>query len=218
MTSDTYRPEFPMFRRSVVAVGLLTAAALAAPVPKGPPPPAPKSGTTVTLATAKLNGETIQVSQSVSVTEVVMVPEVVQQGGEQVTIYKQQFAMRQVPVTTQMMVKGTKVTTADGKEVAADDLAKKFGDGAAVVTVQPGFDPEWRKLFADDVLFLEPTNARGGGFGPGFPGGGPVILPVAPPPPPPGGVPPPAIAPLPAQAVPLPAVVPPPPPPPVEKK
>jgi hypothetical protein len=190
-----------MFRRTVVAVAVLTAAALAAPVPKGPTPPAPKSGATVTLATAKLNGEMIQVSQYASVMEVVMVPEVVQQGGEKVTVYRQQFVTKQVPVTTQMTLKGTKVTTADGKELEGDDLAKKFGDGAAVVQVPPGFDPEWRKLFADDVLFLEPSGVRGG-FG-----GVPAVLPA---------VPPPAIAPLPAPAV-VPAI-PVAPPPPVEKK
>jgi hypothetical protein len=189
MANTFTRPELPMFRRSLAVAALIVGVASAAPVPKAPPPPSPKSGATIQLATAKVNGEAIQISQQVSLMEVVMVPEVVQQNGQQVTVYKQQVVQRQMPQTVQMPLKGTKASTADGKEIAEDDLAKKLGDGAAVVQVPPGFDPEWKKVFADDVIFLEanPAALPGGGRlaplpAPAFPGGGPVPVPAVAPP------------------------------------
>lgn len=180
--------------RTLLAAAVATAvaaAATAAPVPKTPPAPAPKAGGSLQLATAKMNGELIQITQMYDQTVYTQVTETVEQNGQQVTVTKMVPQTKQVAQTYQMTLKGTKATTADGKEVSEEDLAKKLADTAAVVQVPAGFDPEWKKLFADDVIFLEQSNRVIG-----RPGGGvirPVPLPVNP-----GGVAP-APAPLPIE-------------------
>jgi hypothetical protein len=155
-----------------VAAALSVGVAAAAPVPKTAPPPAPKTGATVQLATAKVSGEMIVLTATTSQMVAVPVTETIVQNGQQITVTKYVTETRHVPVTMQMVLKGTKASTADGKEIAEDDLAKKLGEGGAVVQVPVGFDPEWRKLFADDVVFLEPNLNRG-------PGGGLLAPPVA---------------------------------------
>ena len=178
--------------------------AVAAPVPKAPPAPAPKTSATLTLATAKMNGQFIQITRTVDVPVSVVVQEVIEQNGQKVTVNKKVTQMRQQQ-TYQMTVQGTMASTADGKEISDDDLTKKLSDGAAIVQAPANLDPEWKKLFADDVIFLEPKAvARPGGVGIGggivvvpggpavLPGQPPVqvqILPVAPPPPPPPPLP-----------------------------
>lgn len=171
-----------MTRRLLTAAVLCTAAAYAAPVPKAPPPPAPKTSANLQLGTAKMNGELIQITQTVDQISYVMVQEVVDQNGQQVTVTKQVPQTRQVQQVYNMTLKGTKASTADGKEIAEEDLAKKLADSTAVVRCYQAFDPEWKKLFADDVIFLEPNNV--GVVRPGFPGGGVRPLPA---PLPPGG-------------------------------
>ncbi|MCU0703462.1 MAG: hypothetical protein MUF18_05740 [Fimbriiglobus sp.] len=190
-----------MTRRLSTACALVAASvAVAAPVPKTAPAPAPKTGATITLATAKMNGELIQVSQTVNVTRIVQVQEVVKQDGQEVTITKQVPQTQQVQQVVNLPLKGIKASTADGKEISEEDLAKKLGDGAAVVQVPAGFDPEWRKLFADDVLFLESSGVRGGVVRPGV-GIAPAVplVPVIRPLPglPVPAVPPPAVDPVP---------------------
>jgi hypothetical protein len=177
-----------------LTVALLAAGvAAAAPVPKAAPAPAPKAGTTLQLATAKMSGETIQVTQMYDQVTYVQVQETIEQNGQQVVVTKAVPQVRQVAQTYQMTLKGTKATTADGKEISEEDLAKKLADTTAVVQVPAGFDAEWKKLFNDDVIFLE--GPRGAVGRPGIIRGGPAILPVIPPNP--GG----GVAPLP---VPLP--------------
>lgn len=190
---------------ALAAAALSVGVAAAAPVPKTTPAPAPKAPATLTLASAKMNGQFIQITRSVDVTEYISVQEVIEQNGQQVTITKAVPRMKQVQQTYQMTLQGTKASTSDGKEISDDDLAKKLGDGAAVVQAPANLDPEWKKLFADDVIFLEPkVVARPGGVGVG---GGIGVAPSGP-----------ALVPI--QAVPVQVIeaVPPPPPLPVEKK
>lgn len=160
-----------LFATAVAALSL--GVAVAAPVPKTPPPPAPKASATAQLSTAKMNGEYIQITQSVTVTEYISVNEVIEQNGQNVTITKAVPRQRQVESTYQMTVKGTKASTAGGKEISEEDLPKKLGEGVSVVQVPAGFDPEWKKLFADDVIFLEPIGNGPGGRAvmPALPGG-----------------------------------------------
>ncbi len=159
---------------AVLSVGV----AVAAPVPKVPPPPSPKASATVTLATAKVNGQFLQITGSVTIMETVMQQEVTIRNGQQVIVAVPVTLSRHVLQTYQMVLKGTKATTADGKEISEEDLAKKLGDGGAVVQVNGALDPEWKKVFADDIIFLESNNV---GVKPGFgiaPGGGAVIRPL----------------------------------------
>lgn len=193
-------------RLFAAAAALSVGVAVAAPVPKTTPAPAPKAPATLTLATAKMNGQFIQITRTMDVPVSVVVQEVIEQNGQQVTVNKVVTQMRQQQQVYQMTVQGTKASTPDGKEISDEDLAKKLGDGAAVVQAPANLDPEWKKLFADDVIFLEPkVVARPGGVGIGggigVVPGGPAVLPVQPP----------AVI----EVVPLP---PPLPPPPVEKK
>ncbi|MFY7951181.1 MAG: hypothetical protein ACOVT5_01620 [Armatimonadaceae bacterium] len=164
--------------RCLTALALTAALATAAPVPKAPPAPAPKTSASLTLATAKVSGQMIQVTQTVSTITYVVVPLVRVVNGQNVTVMTQEPKMQQVTQTYQMALKGIKASTADGKEVGEDDLAKKLGDGGPVVQVPANMDPEWKKLFADDVIFLEPPVMSGPGR---FPNGGQAILPALPP-------------------------------------
>jgi hypothetical protein len=126
--------------------------AVAAPVPKAPPPPNPKSPALLSLATAKVNGQHLQITDAVQMTTYVQTVKMV--NGQQVVEATPTIQVR--TQTYQMALTSTKATTADGKELDADALTKKLGDGGAVVRCLQTIDPEWRKLFADDVIFLEP--------------------------------------------------------------
>lgn len=149
-------------RTTLAAAALLAASvAVAAPVPKAPPPPNPKSTANLYLASAKMSGANIELTQTQQSARARMVTETVEVNGVPTQVTKQIIEYTPTQVTMQMTTAGMKVTTADGKEVAADDIAKKIGDGAAVVRVIGTLDPEWRKMFADDVLFLEQGGAAG---------------------------------------------------------
>jgi hypothetical protein len=165
--------------RTLTAVLLGAGVAAAAPVPKAPPPPAPKAGTTLQLSTAKMSGENIQITQMYDQVTYVSVQETIEQNGQQVVVTRAVPQVRQVAQTYQMALKGVKASTADGKEISEEDLAKKLADTTAVVQVPANFDPEWKKLFTDDVIFLQPGNA--GVVRPGVIRGGPAILPAVPP-------------------------------------
>ena len=155
---------------AVVGAGV---AAVAAPVPKGPPPPSPQASASFTLGTAVLDnaakaGPRIKLeyaADGVASTLPVVKPGV---GGGAVGVRRQFITLAAV-----------KVTTADGKELTGDDLTKKLSQPVAAVRSTAAFDAEWKKLFADDVLFIEPNPqpAPGGGaVNPVLPGG--VIRPL----------------------------------------
>ena len=107
--------------------------------------------------------------------------------------------------STSVLLTSIKVTTTDGKELTGDDLTKKLGESPAVARSTTVIDPEWKKLFADDILFIEPNGNAAGGFAPAGPGVNPLN---------PGGV----IRPLPIRPAIGRAVLPPVEEPPVEKK
>lgn len=151
--------------RALIVAGLVGGVAVAAPVPKAPPTPSPKSPAAFLLGTAvvldqKGRGPVLRFSytrESVasSVDPAVGVP-----------------ARPPRPVNTSYMLDGVKVTTADGKELTGDDLTKKLAEPVAAVRSATAFDAEWRKLFADDVLFVELVRPDGGGVVRPVPGGG----------------------------------------------
>lgn len=142
---------------AALAAGVL---ATAAPVPKLPPPPAPKTAATVNLCVAKVvDGGQLEVSSTQTVQKAITVSVEVERNGQKVTEQRVEYVTESVPVTYRMVIANTRCTTADGKEVAADDLAKRLGDGGPVVQVYQAMDPEWKKLFADDVIFLDQSVA-----------------------------------------------------------
>lgn len=116
-----------------------------------------------------------------------------------------QQVVQEVPVTKYVQLgltdlKDLKVYSADGKEVAVKDAVKKVNDGGLIVASANGrkVDSSYLKLFKDDVLVfvspdLVPQGSRGGSGGgggfttPGFPAGGPAIMPALPPQAAPGG-------------------------------
>ena len=154
-----------MFLSCLTLAAILgSAAAFAAPVPKSPPPPAPKTNASLQLGTAKMNGEMIQFSYTVDQTVAMTVSRLEAIKGENITVTAVEYQTKTVPVSMNLNAKAIKATTADGKELSEEDLAKKLTDGAAVVRVYTAFDPEWKRLFADDVIFLDATaNVRPGG-------------------------------------------------------
>ncbi len=184
--------------RVLLAALVAAGGAAAAPVPKAPPPPNPKAGATFQLSAAKSvgNGQ-LELSSTVTVMRTVAVTENRAVGGQQVQVTFMKQVPEQVAMTTRVVLTGVTATTADGKELDEDALAKRLGDGGAVVQVPAGFDPEWRKVFSDDVVFLELKATAG------VPRAGRVAPAVLRP----ALIPPPALPPPP-----------PPPPPPVEKK
>lgn len=165
--------------RVLIAAALAAGVATAAPVPKTAPAPSPKAGATAQLGTAQISGEMIQITQTVDVTSYTAVQVVKQVNGQPVVINKAEPQTRQVTRTMRMPLQGAKATTADNKELSQEELAKRLADPTAVVQVPADFDPEWKKLFADDVIFLQTTGASTGGFG-GAVGRPRVILPALP--------------------------------------
>lgn len=168
--------------RVLTAAALAGGVAVAAPVPKAPPVPSPKSQAAFVLGTAavldqKGNGPVLKFSYEIQPAASSVDPAI---GGRP----------RPPRVSTvQYTLEGVKVTTADGKELTGDDLTKKLSEPVAAVRSATAFDAEWRKLFADDVVFVELVRPVGGGvIGPN-PGGGvvrplpirPGIRPVLPP-------------------------------------
>ncbi len=163
-----------MLRRLLLSAAFIGgAAACAAPVPKSPPPPAPKTNATFQLGVAKTNGELIQLTYSTEQTTAttVLVEKVID--GKNVTATQLEYQTRTVPVTMNLNAKSIKATTAGGKELDSEDLSKALANGAAVVRTYTAFDPEWKKLFADDVIFLD-TTVKAIGVG----GAGGVIRPA----------------------------------------
>lgn len=163
---------------AVVGVGGL---AVAAPVPKTAPAPAPQSSASFLLGTAVLadapggGGSVLKFSyenQSVAAAN----------AGGRGPVAR--------PVNLTYQFSSVKVTTADGKELTGDDLTKALASAVPAVRSATAFDAEWRKLFADDVLFVELVrNVAAPGLG-GAAGGAVVrplplvrpALPVVPPP------------------------------------
>jgi hypothetical protein len=86
---------------------------------------------------------------------------------------------REVPVTKMITVelgdvKDLKVTTADGKKVEVADAVKKLKDGGVVVVSADGkpVNPNFLKVFKDDVLVLTSPELSGPANQQVFPGGG----------------------------------------------
>jgi hypothetical protein len=186
-----------MTRALLVALfaAVVPVVAVAAPVPKGPPPPNPKTSAAFDLTTGKVVGQVLQVQTTVTTYQVQMVAKNVVVNGQNVVVNEAVTVPVQQPVTRSLPLQGYKATTADGKELDAEALEKKLGDGGPVVQSAVTVDPEWRKVFADDVVFLEPHGAGGnvirGGVMPAPAVVRPAIRvvpaavpPVAPPPPP----------------------------------
>lgn len=152
-----------MFRAFVLAVSV-GGLAVAAPVPKTPPAPAPKTPANFILGTAVVEdspgaGKMLKFSYPrPAIASSVNLPPA---------------ALK--PLTTSMQLAAVKVTTADGKELTGDDLEKALSGVVPAVRSTVAFDPEWKKLFADDVVFIETVRV---GVNPVAPGG--AIAPVVP--------------------------------------
>ena len=133
--------------------------AVAAPVPKTAPAPAPQTPANLTLGTAALNNGMMRITYTAPPFA----------SAARVNLPRQ--------LTTSVQLESVKVTTADGKELTGDDLAKKLAESSAVARSTTAIDPEWKKFFADDVLFVEPSGKPAVGVGVGV-GGGAVIRPL----------------------------------------
>ncbi len=145
----------PAVYRVLIATSLAVGGAVAAPVPKGPPPPNPKTGVMLDMAVAKSLGDgMLEVRGFRVITEYVPVTETLTVGGHRVQSTRLDSKIKQERMTYRVRAEWLKATTVDGKELDADVLAKKLGDGGPVVRAETGYDPEWRKVFADDVVFL----------------------------------------------------------------
>lgn len=155
-----------MLRSLLVAV-LAGGVAAAAPVPKSPPVPSPKTQASFLLGTATVvDGKALQFSYTLPATPVSAVNPASGIGPRPPR-----------PVTSSYQLESVKVTTADGKELTGDDLTKRLSEPVAAVRCSGEFDAEWRKLFAEDVLFVELNTVRPGG-GVINPLGGGVVRPL----------------------------------------
>jgi hypothetical protein len=61
-------------------------------------------------------------------------------------------------VTRQHDLTRYQIVAQNGKEITQEAFMKQMKDGVPAVLVQSGndFDPEWRKMFSEDVVFLIP--------------------------------------------------------------
>jgi len=148
-----------MFRAFVLAVSV-GGLAVAAPVPKAPPAPSPKTPATLLLGTAVVDGPRLRISYDAPP----LASAAVRGPGPG----------RATTRTALVTLEAVKVTTADGTELTGDDLTKRLAESPAVARSTTALDPEWKKLFAADVLFIEP-NGKNAGVNPANP-----IAPVAP--------------------------------------
>jgi hypothetical protein len=155
-----------MFRALLLTAGVASVA-VAAPVPKATPAPAPKTPANLTLGTATLDGTRVKIAYEMPPGAIDPLSSAPPRVG------------RPTLRTTSVLLASVKVTTADGKELTGDDLTKKLGESPAVARSTTALDPEWKKLFADDILFIEPNGkAAVGGLAPAAPGGGAIIRPL----------------------------------------
>lgn len=154
-----------MFRALFLAAAT-AGVAIAAPVPKAAPAPSPKESATFMLGTATSDGQTVKFSYVATTTTVFN------------GIGARAPIVRPAERTTNYQLARVKVTTADGKELTGDDLTKVLANPTAAVRSTTPFDAEWRKLFADDVVFIEMVRAGGNAVGRPVIGGGGVIRPL----------------------------------------
>jgi hypothetical protein len=168
---------------------------LAAPVPVAPPAPA-TGGAVPRLLEVKANADgKIMVTVMRTSMEKVTVGGPVGPGGAPPAAITREVQVTKMVTVELGDVKDLKITTADGKKVEVTDALKQLKDGAVVVVSADGkpVNPNFLKVFKDDVLVLSSPELTGPAGVIGRPGG-----PIRP-------VPPVGIQPLPAppQAVPV---------------
>lgn len=116
----------------------------------------PKQGVTFFLEQGRMKGAAVEVVSVPVYYALTPVKETVVRDGKTVEVTtmvdKQQ---RGRPSPSQIQLKNATVTTADGKQLTGDELAKKLAEPVMMVRLPRRADPEWRKLFSDDVFFLE---------------------------------------------------------------
>ena len=164
----------------------LLAMMLAAPLPKLPPPPSPKTTAEAILGTLRLdaNGYMSFVyigSQNKAVIAQELVTAIVDGKPVVTTVNITKIIVEPAEIKMLVHPKAARATDVKGEVVSEDDLKTRLAKDITVVRLSMPLDPEWRKFFADDVLFLEYANV-------GLPRPGLVALPPAAPP-----LPPPAI-------------------------
>ncbi len=142
-----------------LALALPLAASVGGQPPPKPPvadPPKPKGSATVQLAVASVIDDKLTYELTVTNTLMENRTEEREQGGRKV------FVTVQVPRTVEEKrvyaspLDKVKVTTADGKELAAADLKKRLDGGKPVVLLAGPLPAEWKGLFAADAVFVEP--------------------------------------------------------------
>lgn len=126
--------------------------AVAAPVPKVDPGPAPKASAAFVLGTAVLDPTAATPRLKFTAPNPLAAAGALGLAEDDPLVRP-----RATERTSNITLTRVKVTTADGTELTGDDLSKRFGTPTAVVRSTVAFDPEWKKLFADDMLFLEPS-------------------------------------------------------------
>ena len=159
----------------------LLAMMLAAPLPKLPPPPSPKTTAEAILGTLRLdaNGYMSFVyigSQNKAVIAQEQITTLVDGKPVVTTVNITKIIVEPAEIKMLVHPKAARATDVKGEVVSEDDLKTRLAKDITVVRLSTPLDPEWRKFFADDVLFLE---ANGGGMP------RPVLAPVAPLPAPP---------------------------------
>jgi hypothetical protein len=170
----------------ILTVLLLPAFVIAAPLPKVAPAPAPKTSAEAIIGTLKLEANgMMSFHYSGFRQKAVLAQETltVLVDGKEVTSTVN--ITKLVPEPSQLRMnlpaKSNRITDVKGEAVPEDDLKKKLEGEVTVVRVMSQMDPEWRKFFADDVLFIEVGNlpvARGvAGPGGALPVPPPIPLP-----------------------------------------
>ncbi len=126
---------------------LLAALATAAPVPKVPPPPNPKDSAYVELGFAVFTPAERKRPGPLCLDFLCYRPAVTLESSGPRPAGYWSSEVRLIDVT---------VTKADGTELTEEEMGKLFTEKVPVVRSGNRLDPKWKKLFAKDLLFIEP--------------------------------------------------------------
>ena len=139
--------------------GAMLMLAVAAPLPKLTPAPTPKGGSDISIGILTLEDNTIVFKRDFLPSRVTMVQKVETElvDGKETVVTKPVVETTYTQDTIKQIIdfRSNRVTTTKGEVIAEEDLRKLLTAEITAVMIPSNADPEWRKFFTDDVLFIE---------------------------------------------------------------
>lgn len=136
--------------------GLILASTTFAQAPQ-PPAVAPSSGHVELVRVSPGKDGGLQMTQSVSVPQTVEVTVFKLIDGNQVPVKEKRTVTQVTTMEVALSAKDFKATGVDGKDIPMADLEKKVKGGAVAVMSFAPLSADQRKVFKDDIVFIERT-------------------------------------------------------------